>query len=176
MVFSKLKWELRNELLIEFTLIFVVYLYSLCILTCSVSEYIKYDQVKAVVHSKTYFGLEKDACVPTKPLNGVCLGVVFSYKKKEHTGYVQVDHDKLKIGDSIKLYVEKKDPDMFSMDVKKDLLKLVYWLLLSILLAVLSSIKLSLWSGRPNHFNKLLLSNIAFGVVFMVLLLTMKKN
>ena len=176
MDFSKLKWELRNELLIEFTLIFVVFMYSICILTCCVREYMKYDCVKAVIHSKTYFGLEKDACVPTKPLNGVCMGVVFSYKKKEHTGYVQVDHDKLKIGDSIDLCVEKKDPDMFSMEMKKDLLKLVYWLLLSILLAVLCSIKLSLWSARPNLFNTLLFSNIAFGVIFMVLIMTMKKK
>lgn len=176
MVFSKLKWELRNELLIEFTLIFVVYMYAICILTCHVREYLKYDCVKAVIHSKTYFGLEKDACVPTKPLNGVCLGVVFSYKKKEHTGYVQVDHDKLKIGDSVDLCVEKKDPDMFSLEMKKDLIKLVYWVLLSILLAVLSSIKLSLWSARPNLFNRLLLSNIAFGVIFMVLIMTMKKK
>jgi len=173
---SKLKWELRNELLIEFTLIFVVYMYSICILTCCVREYMKYDCVKAIIHSKTYFGLEKDACVPTKPLNGVCMGVVFSYKKKEHTGYVQVDHDKLKIGDSVELCVEKKDPDMFSLDMKKDVLKLVYWLLLSILLAVLSSIKLSLWSARPNLFNRLLLSNVVFGVIFMVLILTMKKE
>jgi hypothetical protein len=173
---SKLKWELRNELLIEFTLIFVVYMYSICFLTCCVREYMKYDCVKAVIHSKTYFGLEKDACVPTKPLNGVCMGVVFSYKKKEHTGYVQVDHDKFKIGDSVELCIEKKDPDMFSLDMKKDLLKLVYWLLLSILLALLSSIKLSLWSARPNLFNRLLLSNVVFGVIFMVLILTMKKQ
>lgn len=173
---SKLKWELRNELLIEFTLIFVVYMYSICVLTCCVREYMKYDCVKAVIHSKTYFGLEKDACVPTKPLNGVCMGVVFSYKKKEHTGYVQVDHDKFKIGDTVELCVEKKDPDMFSLDMKKDVLKLVYWLLLSILLAVLSSIKLCVWSARPNLFNRLLLSNVVFGVIFMVLILTMKKQ
>lgn len=175
MNFSKLKWELRNELLIEFTLIFVVFMYTLCVLSCSIREYLKYDCVKGVIHSKTYFGLEKDACVPTKPLNGVCMGVVFSYKRKEHTGYVQVDHDKLKIGDSVDLCVEKKDPDMFSMKMKKDLLKLVYWLLLSILLAVLSSIKLCLWSARPNLFNRLLLSNVVFGVIFVVLVLTMKK-
>ena len=173
---SKLKWELRNELLIEFTLIFVVYLYTICILACSVREYFKYDCVKAVIHSKTYFGLEKDACVPTKPLNGVCMGVVFTYKQKEHTGYIQVDHDKFKIGDNVDLCVEKADPDMFSMEMKKDLLKLFYWLLLSVLLAVLSSIKLSLWSARPKLFNRLLLSNAAFGVIFMVLILTMKKK
>lgn len=174
--FSKLKWELRNELLIEFSLIFVVYMYALCLLACSIREYLKYDCVKAIIHSKTYFGLEKDACVPTKPLNGVCMGVVFSYKKKDHTGYVQVDHDKFKIGDRIDLCVEKQDPDMFSLDKKKDLLQLVYWLMLSILLAVLSSIKLSLWAGKPNLFNKLFLSNAAFGVVFVLIVRTLKKN
>lgn len=174
--FAKLKWELHNELLIEFTLIFVVYIYILCILACCIREYSKYDCVKAVIHSKTYFGLEKDSCMPTKPLNGVCMGVVFSYKKKDHTGYVQVDHDKFKIGDSIDLCVEKQDPDMFSMDKKKDILQLVYWLMLSVLLAVLSAIKLSLWSVKPKLFNTLFLSNVAFGVAFVMLVLTMKKK
>jgi len=138
-------------------------------------SFMKYDCVKAVIHSKTYFGMEKDACVPTKPLNGVCMGVVFNYKGKEYTGYTQVDHDKLKIGDNIDLCVEKADPSMFCVENKRDMLKLVYWFLLVVLLAVLSSIKLSLWSVKPNIFNKLLLSNVVFGVIFMLLVMKLKK-
>lgn len=176
MQLSKLKWELKNELLIEFTLIFVVYIYAVCILTCSIREYMKYERVKAVIHSKTYFGMEKDACVPTKPLNGVCMGVVFSYKKKDYTGYIQVDHDKNKIGDNIEVYVEKADPSMFSIKKKTDMLTVIYWLLLSILLAVLSGIKLSLWSARPNMINKILLSNLAVGVLLMIIVLLVKKK
>lgn len=167
--------ELRNELLIEFALVFTVYLYVVCILACCVRGFLKYDCVKSVIHSKTYFGMEKDACVPTKPLNGVCLGVVFTYKSKEYTGYVQVDNDKNKIGDTIDLCVEKKDPSMFSIEMKRDVLSLLYWLLLALLLAVLSTIKLSLWSGKVNIYNKLLTSNLLLGIVFLLVVLMMKK-
>jgi len=175
MELSKLKWELKNELLIEFALVFVIYMYALCMVSCLLKSYMKYDCVKATIHSKTYFGMEKDACVPTKPLNGVCMGLVFGYKGKEYTGYTQVDHDKLKIGDKIDLCVEKADPSMFSVENKRDMLKLVYWLLLAVLLAVLSSIKLSLWSVKPKIFNKLLISNAVFGVIFIILVYMLKK-
>ena len=170
-----LLWELRNELLIEFALVFTLYLYVVCVLACCVRGFLKYDCVKAVIHSKTYFGMEKDACVPSKPLNGVCLGVVFTYKSKEYTGYVQVDNDKNKIGSTIDLCVEKKDPSMFSLEMKRDLLSLMYWFLLALLLAVLTTIKLALWSGKTYIYNKLLVSNLMIGFVFFMIVLMMKK-
>lgn len=170
-----LLWELRNELLIEFALVFTVYLYVVCVLACCVRGFLKYDCVKAVIHSKTYFGMEKDACVPSKPLNGVCLGVVFTYKSKEYTGYVQVDNDKNKIGSTIDLCVEKKDPSLFSLEMKRDLLSLMYWFLLALLLSVLTTIKLALWSGKTSIYNKLLVSNLTIGFVFFMIVLMMKK-
>lgn len=174
MQLPKLKWDgMKHELLIEFALVFAIYTYAVCATACYANEFIKYGCVKAVVHSKTYFGMEKDACVPTKPLNGVCLGVVFTYKSSEYTGYVQLDHDKVKIGDKIDLCVEKADPNMFTIHKKRDMLKLIYWLTLSILLVMLTTIKLTLWSGKP-IFNKLLLANVVLGVIFFVLTI-MKK-
>ena len=167
--------ELRNELLIEFALVFTVYLYVVCALACCVRGFLKYDCVKAVIHSKTYFGMEKDACMPSKPLNGVCLGVVFTYKSKEYTGYVQVDNDKHKIGNTIDLCVEKKDPSVFSLEMKRDVLTLLYWLLLAILLAKLATIKLALWSGKTTIYSKLLVSNLMIGLVFLLIVLMMKK-
>jgi hypothetical protein len=171
----KLKWELKNELLIEFALLFTVYLYAICVLSCSSRDILKYDSVKAVIHSKTYFGMEKDACVPTKPLNGVCMGVVFTYRGKEYTGYVKVDNDRYKIGSQIDLSVEKSDPTMFTMTPKRDFLKWFYWFLLVVLLGILVSIKLTLWSGKVDVYSKLLLSNAVIGLLFFTILLTMKK-
>jgi hypothetical protein len=136
----------------------------------------KHDCVSAVIHSKTYFGMEKDACVPSKPMNGVCMGVIYSYKGKEYTGYLQVDHDKFKIGDSVDICIEKANPDMLTAEKKNDILKLVYWLLLVILLAVLSSIKLSLWSVRPKYFNRLFIANVVVGVIFVVMVAVLKKD
>lgn len=171
----KLKWELKNELLIEFALLMAVYLYAICMLACCTRNIIKYDCVKAVIHSKTYFGMEKDACVPTKPLNGVCMGVVFTYHGKEYTGYVQVDHDRYKIGNTVDLCVEKEDPAMFTMEIKRDWMKWFYWFFLIILLGVLVTIKLTLWSGKINVYSKLLLANAVMGVIFFTIILTMKK-
>lgn len=175
MQLPKFKWDgLKHELLIEFALVFSLYMYSVCALACYANEYIKYDCVKAVIHSKTYFGMEKDACVPTKPMNGVCMGVVFTYKTKEYTGYVQVDHDKYKIGNKIDLCIEKADPSMFTLSKKRDVVKLLYWFFLSILLVMLTTIKLTLWSGKP-IFNKLLLANVSLGLIFFMITL-MRKN
>lgn len=172
----KLKWELKNELLIEFALLFSVYLYAICVLACCVRDLMKYDCVKATIHSKTYFGMEKDACIPTKPLNGVCMGVVFTYNSKEYTGYVQVDNDRYKVGNSIELCVEKEDPTMFTMKKKRDFLKSFYWFLLISLLCILVSIKLTLWSGKPNVYSRLLMSNALIGVIFFVVVLMTKKK
>lgn len=171
----KLKWELKNELLIEFALLFAVYLYVICALACCTRDMLKYDCVKAVIHSKTYFGLEKDSCVPTKPLNGVCMGVVFTYNSKEYNGYVQVDHDRYKIGNQIELCVEKEDPAMFTMTKKRDMLKWVYWFLLIVLLCLLLTIKLTLWSGKQGVYSKLLFSNVLVGVFFFFISCFMKK-
>lgn len=172
---SKLKWELKNELLIEFALIFAVYWYALCALAATVYSFMKYDNVTAIIHSKTYFGMEKDACVPSKPMNGVCMGVVYSYKGKEYTGYIQLTHDKFKIGDNISVSVEKDNPDMINSGDKSPL-KLSFWLLLSFLLAALSSIKLSLFSMRPKYFNSIFISNLVFGVVFVAVLVSTIKS
>lgn len=156
----------KNQLLIEFALIFSLYLYSVCILVCCLCDYMRYDCVKATIQTKTYFGMEKDKCVPTKPMNGVCMGVAYKYKSKDYTGYVQVDHDKCKIGGTIDLCVEKKDPSMFTTVYKKNMIKLAYWLLLPTLLVILSAIKLTLWSGKQLMFNKILVSGIFLGFVF----------
>lgn len=172
---SKLKWELKNETLIEFALIFSLYMYSICVLACATRNFMKYDCVKAIVHSKTYFGMEKDACIPTKPLNGVCMGVVFSYNSKEYTGYLQVDHDKYKIGDTVDLCVEKDDPNMFTLEKKRDLLMILYVLFLTILLVLLTTIKLTLWSGKPTIFTQLLSANVLLGLIFMLIVLRLKK-
>ena len=171
----KLKSELKNELLIEAGLVFVVYLYVICAFTCCLSNFMKYECAKAVVHSKTYIAVEKDACIPSKPLNGVCLGVVYTYKNKEVTSHVQVDQDKFKIGDTIHLCVENADPTMVSVENKKDYVKLIYLLLLSVLLATLASIKLSLWSVKPKSFSMYLSSIIALGIVLMVVKSFMSK-
>lgn len=171
----KLKSELKNELLIEAALVFVVYLYVVCAFTCSLRDFMKYECVKAVIHSKTYIAVERDACIPSKPLNGVCLGVVYTYKNKEITSHVQVDQDKFKIGDSIHLCVEKADPSTITVEEKKDYVKLVYWLLLSVLLATLASIKLSLWSVKPKLFSTYLGTVIALGIILIVTKFFMSK-
>lgn len=176
MQLPKLKWdEQKHEVLIEFALLFAIYLYAICALACCTNAYITYDCVKAVIHSKTYFSAEKDACVPTKPLNGVCMGVVFQYKSKEYTGYVQVDHDKYKVGDNIDLCVEKADPSMFTIEPKRDVLNLLYLFSLTVLLGILSTIKITRWSGKP-IFEKLLISTFALGLMFFLIVLLKKKK
>ena len=156
-------------------LVSTLYLYALCVLACCVRMYLKYVCVKATVHSKTYFGMEKDACVPTRPMNGVCMGLVYTYKSKEHTGYAQVSHDKHKIGDKVDICVEKADPDMFTTEMKRDLLQLTFWLLLAILLGALTAVKLTVLSGKPELCCHLHAAVGGFGLVFFATALWMKK-
>jgi hypothetical protein len=63
---------------------------------------------------------------------------------------------------------------MFTIDNKRDVLKLLYWLSLTILLGVLTTIKLALWSGKP-IFDKLLVSTFTLGLIFFLIAL-MKKT
>lgn len=166
----------RNELLVEAALVFALYLCATCYLACYAYAYIKYDCVKATIHSKTYFGMEKDACVPTRPMNGVCLGLVFNYGGRDYTGYAQSDHDKQKVGDKVDLCVEKSDPAMFTTEKKHDAVMVLYWLLLMVLLCVLTASKLTRWAERPALANTVLGSVFALGVLFFGLVLWMKSS
>lgn len=166
----------RNELLIETALVFALYLYATCILACNVHNYLKYDCVKATIHSKTYFGMEKDACVPTRPMNGVCLGLVFTYQSRDYTGYTQADHDKQKVGDKVDICVEKADPAMFTTENKRNAIVVLYWLSLMVLLCMLTASKLTRFSDRPALANTVLGAVFALGVLFFGLVLLMKNK
>lgn len=166
---------LKNELMIEFALVFTLYLYSICMFVCYFRDYMRYDCVKATIQTKTYFGMEKDACMPTRPLNGVCMRVAYKYRSKDYSGYVQVDHDKCKINGKIDLCVEKNDPSMFTTKYKKDIFNLAYWFIIVELLAILSAIKLTVWSGNHNMFNHILVSNMFFGLMFGLTSFWLKK-
>lgn len=166
----------QDELLIETTLVFTLFLYVVCVLACYVSAYLKYDCVKATIHSKTYFGMEKDACVPARPMNGVCLGLVFAYGGRDYTGYAQSEHDKQKVGDKVDLCVEKSDPAMFTTENKRDAVAVLYWLFLTILLGTLVSSKLARWAERSAFVGIMMGAVFAFGVFFFAVVLLMKMK
>lgn len=166
---------IKDELLVGCGLLSIVYFYTLSMLACAITSHLKYACVDAVINSKTYFGMEKDACVPTRPLNGVCLGVSFTYRGKEYSGYVQVDNDRHKIGNEIRLCVEKNDPSMFTLKMKRDLLRLVFYLLTALLVGVFLSIRMALWIGNAIIYDQLLATVLMIGFFYMMLIVVSKS-
>lgn len=164
----------QRELFVETVLVFALYLCVVRVLACYVSDYVKYDCVRATVHSKTYFGMEKDAC--TRPMNGVCLGLVFAYRSRDYTGYTQSEHDKQKIGDKVDICVEKSDPAMFTTEKKRDAATVFCWLFLAVLLGTLASAKLSRLSDRSALVDTMTGAVFVLGLLFFAVVLMMKMK
>jgi len=144
MVATKIHPEKKWELSIEIVLLSIVAFMVIFKIASSIKEFLKYENITAIVVSKTYFGLEKDKCAPTKPLNGVCVGLTYTYKTNVlRNGYVQFDEDTHKIGDKISISVEKKNPDNISQSKKNiNVFYIIYLISVSLLLTALVHFKL----------------------------------